>query len=770
MYLKFIEPEIGNLSKNKKKYPPASYLRRSFLVTGKVKRVKLVMTALGVYTGFLNGEPLDNQLLRPGFTDYDHRLQYQTYDLTSRIQQGENVIAVILGDGWYRGTLCEEKRCFYGDKLKLAGRLIIDYSSGERQIIDTDESWIATQNGPIRHQDYKVIESYDATREIPRWNKKGFHPDNKWHACKASYYDGRLIPQEGERLIEQEILTPVLLSDSNGNTILDFGQNHLGHVKFAVNGKAGHKVSLIMGETLDEKGNFTIRNLKPANMLRQINWQRLEYILKDGFQEYKSTFMFSGFRYVLLENWPEEIKPENFKSYAVYSELRETGDFKCSNEYINKLVSNVRWSLKSNFAEIPMDCPQRERAGWTGDINVFCETANYYVRSDQFLGKWICDYISIHKETGEFPYVVPKIPMGETGNGSAGWADAISGVPFMLYKFYGDTTILSRVYDTVRDYVDYNEKRARSKSRKNRRRKDVHLNYILDTGYHYGEWMEPGSNLLLDGIKGVFAPDAEVATAWWFYTTKQLVQMAEILNRPTDQKKYGQLAGKIRNAYRREFTEEGVIHSNRMCKYVRPLYMGLLDPGECEMAAAELNRMCICGGYKIGTGFLTTYQLLPVLSDYGYDDTAYRMLLNSECPGWMYEIRHGATTTWENWLGIDEKGCPHNSLNHYSAGSVVAWLYSYCAGIRAAEPGFSRVRIVPHPGGGLRNVSACYDSCHGRVVVKWKIENDTFELELETPVETVVIMPDGSEHEVGSGTCQFQCKWTEKGENDGQNK
>ncbi len=750
----FIEPEINEI--NRKEYQPASYIRKSIMINRPVRQATLFMTALGVYDGYFNGKRLDEQLLRPGFTNYRARLQYQTHDVTDQVRAGENVIGAVVGDGWYRGTLGpDEDRNFYGEYLKLAAVLQITYEDGEEEYL-TDSSWRATQDGPIRNNDLKVWEIVDMRREMQGWNDVGFD-DSTWHNCKESSYDGILIPQEGAPLIEQEEMAPKIIKTPNGEQILDFGQNHTGHVKFTVSGAAGTTVELHMGECIDEAGNFTLSNLQSAGSKKKIEIQQVKYTLKEGTQTYKSRFLICGYRYVKLVNWPEKLKTENFTSIAIYSDFDKTGNFSCSNEEINKLFSNVCWSMKSNFAEIPTDCPQRERAGWTGDINVFAETANYLGKVDDFLVKWLHDFVTLQLSDGNLPYVVPPIPMGTVSNGSAGWSDAIAGVPMELYRFYGDKKILEQVYDTIKAFVEFNRKRAKKKHIRHCLKSGSHYQYILDTGYHFGEWMEPGKSLLKEGLLGLMAPDEEVATAWWYYSTWQLTQMAEVLGKDKDAKEYKKLAEQIKEAYNQEFLSDGIKNSDRQCKYVRPLYMELVEGKKAQEIASKLNKMCIAKDYVIGTGFLTTYKLLPTLCDYGYVDTAYKILENPKCPGWLYEVNSGATTIWENWIGIDEKSAPVNSHNHYAAGSVVAWLFAYCGGIRPVTPGFEKIQIKPIPGGSLTWANTSYESIKGRLVSNWKLENGHFYLHVEVPegVETEVVLPDGSIEVIWGGIKEY---------------
>ena len=742
----FIEPEIEVF--NVKEQQPASYIRKSIQIRAGVKSARIYMTALGVYKGYINGKELDQQILLPGFTNYHKRVQYQEYDVTSELREGENVIACVLGDGWYRGYLGPfNKRNVYGEKIKFACTMVIRYEDGE-EIIYSGEDWKATQDGELISNDIKYLESVDRRKEMPGWNETGFS-DDKWHGCTVSTYSGEVIPEEGEKILEHERFAPKVLVTPDGNTVLDFGQNLAGHVEFKVNGKAGTKVTLIMGEALDDQGNFTIKNISsdkegPEAM---VLGQKLQYILKEGTQTYKSTFLISGYQYVKIENWPEEVKSENFASIAVYSDLEVTGSFECSNPLVNQLVKNVLWSQKSNFVDIPTDCPQRERAGWTADISVFIETANYLMDTRKFIDKWLRDFASMQKENGVLPNIAPEVPMFGSGCGSAGWADAIANVPMVQYLFYHDSKTLAGVYDAVKQFVEFNRKRAKKRHVLHLNKIGRHYKYILDTGFHFGEWLEPGDSNLTSGLKALLYPDSEVATAWYYHTTRQLSEMASLLGKTEDQKEYAALADNIRAAYRKEFMKNGNIQSEHQCKYIRPIYMNLAEKDEIDSIAAKLNQLCISNGYKIGTGFLTTYKILPVLTDCGYSETAYHMLENEDTPGWLYSVKKGATTTWENWLAITEEGTLNTaSLNHYATGAVVAWLFAYCAGIKPLKPGFEEIEIKPIPGGTFTHARASYKSVAGTIRSEWKIEDDVFKLHVDIPqgMSAKVILPDGA--------------------------
>ena len=384
-----------------------------------------------------------------------------------------------------------------------------------------------------------------------------------------------------------------------------------------------------------------------------------------------------------MENWPEAVKPENFTSIAVYSDLKMTGKFSCSDERINQLARNVLWSLKSNFLDIPTDCPTREHAGWTGDISVFCETACYFTDQRKFLKKWLKDFILEQGEDGSLPIVVPDGGCPDVYCSSCGWSDAIANVPMKLYEFYGDKDFLALVYEAAARFLSFEIKRARGKKILTGTKNSKYRRYVIETGYHYGEWLEPTRPMYKDFIKAIFCPDTEFTTAWFYRMASQ-----------------------------------------------------------CAEIAAELNRMVVANGFRIGTGFHTTYKILPVLCDYGYVETAYKMLQCEDCPSWLFEVKQGATTTFENWNGIAEDGTVQDSQNHYSPGAVAAFLFAYTAGIRPQKPGFEKILIKPVPGGTLTHAEAEYDSVQGKITSAWRIDNGKFMLDITIPVSAQVELPD----------------------------
>lgn len=737
----------------------AVYYRATFVATSGAS-ASLRLSALGCYRAWLNGTPLTDEVFLPGRTSYRYRLQYQEFDVTKLLRDGTNVLAVRLTRGWYGqcgGVFCE---------LAQGGRTLVDASS-----------WKVSPNGPLLYADMKLGEVYDARKQIA-WRSPDFD-DSGWERAEQMTYGGMLIAHMGEPMREQERFSPTVLVTPDGSTVLDFGQNVAGYMEFVVTGSAGVTVKMLYGETLDEQGNFTQANLGFSPVKSTGNPpQTIEYILRDGTQRYKPQGSVHGYRYVKLEGWPEAVSPENFTSIAVYSDLAQDGRFSCSGAKVNQLVENCRWSAKGNFLDIPTDCPQRERAGWTGDIMVYSVPAAYQMNMRRFLNKWLDDLMLEQGDDGRVPNIAPvpnattdmtvrgfvnglmnsSVDGGMPGfmSGAAGWSDAIIKVPWVLYEFYGDEDALRRCYPAMRRHVAFMQERSR-KRKPWHRLKPSHWDDLIDVGFHWGEWLEPGSSLPAGALKGFLNPDVEVASAYYAWSTGKIAQIASILGEDVDAERYQMLHERVLKAYRAEFLPDGLVHSKRQCRYVRPIALELAHEDDRRRIVDRLNDVVVANGYKVGTGFLSTPHVLNVLTDHGHADTAYHMLENEERPGWLYEVNRGATTIWESWDGIDEQGRPHNSLNHYSPGAVVAWLYSRCAGIRPLTPGFGRVLVAPVPGGSLTSVECTYESVAGRIVSNWRRDDKTVRLHVETPRPTEVRLPNGTVHEVGPGTYDLSC-------------
>jgi len=754
----FIDPEQDI---DRDAFKPASYLRRVIQLDSEISRAELHITACGLYSAYINGLLVTDEVFTPGYTLYTKRLQFQSFDVTELLQAGQNVLSLIMGDGWWRGSLgATSARNAYGDDIRLAALLKVIFKDGNEQKIGTDESWKATQDGPIRKSDWKDGEVYDARRELQGWHEAEYD-DSGWHVVRPAQYDGSLVQSEGEPIRERERLQPKVLTTPDGATVLDFQQNLFGYVQFQLNAPASHEVLLTHGEVLDENGNFTQKNFQFKILGRSVMaplLQEIRYIAKEGAQTYKPTFTAQGFRYVKLDNWPEPVLPQNFTAIAVYSDMHDIGRLRCSHEGINKLIENTKWSLKGNFLDIPTDCPTRERAGWTGDIASFCEAGSYLMNINKFLAKWMKDVALQQHEDGRIANIVPGGGMPKMLDGSAGWADAAVIVPYTLYKMYGNRQILADQYDSMTRFLSFMEGRAKRTHWRNRWRHNPHSDFVIDTGYHWGEWLEPGRHPMQDMIRNILLPDAEVATAYFGFSAELMAEIAQALDKASDADRYQALADDIKAAYRHTFTDDGLVRSRRQCHYVRPVALGLLDHSDNQRNVSLLNKMVTANDYCIGTGFLTTPFILNVLCDYGFVETAYKMAENEKSPGWLYQVNKGATTIWEKWDGIDADGVPRFSFNHYAFGAVAAWFFSYVAGIKPLEPGFQRISIKPYPGGSLTYADCSYRSAAGPIRSAWQRDGQDFSLMVETPAATEIHLPDGARHEISGGKGTFTCQ------------
>ncbi len=751
---RWIEPE-GDV--DPKAYKPAPHLRRAFTLPNKpIARARAYVTAHGVYEFSLNGQVAGDEVLAPGFTTYHKRLQVQTYDITSLLTPGDNVAGAVLADGWWRGkTSGLSLRNVYGERLALLAQVHIVYADGSEDFIVTDDSWRAA-TGPLLKSDMKDGDIYDARLEMPGWNAPGFD-DSAWTPVRvADFTLSNLVGSNGPKIRPQETFTPKLLSVPNGETVLDFGQNIAGWVRFRVDGPAGHIVRLIHGETLDQHGNFTISNFNPAKAIARALKvedlvQAVTYTLKGGGETYAPRFTFHGFRYVKLENWPGAPRPEDFTAVAVYSDMPSTGAFECSHPLVNQLHHNITWSQKGNFLDIPTDCPHRERAGYTGDAQVFARTGSFLHETASFFHKWLLDVAADQRDTGMVAIVVPDpgahVNSGliETTNGSAGWGDAITIAPWTLYQVYGDTQVLADLYPAMRAWVGYMEQHARQRAHWSRQlsparwgQPPAHAAYIWDSDFHFGEWAEPGTNYAIELVSSLLFPRPSVATAFFAHSARLTARAAEVLGHADDARRYSDLADKVRAAWNAEFVRpDGRLVPDTQATYVRALAFDLIPETQRPAAARRLAEMIRANGYHIGTGFLATPYLCHVLTQFGYLDEAYRLLLQEKQPSWLYPVTRGATTVWEFWDAVSDVGrLKMSSHNHYSPGSVGSWLYQVVAGLEIGAPGYKRLLIQPRPGGGLTYARAACETLHGPAASAWRLADGYLHLDVTIPPNT----------------------------------
>ena len=741
---RWIDPQPAEV--NPENRYPASVLSRSFTLEKQPAEGRLYITAHGLYRVLVNGRQVTDAVLLPGCTNYHDRLQVQSWDVGELLTAGDNEIQVTLGDGWFRGRVgVNGTRNVYGTRLALLAQLEVSATGGRSVACVTDEGWRASRDGPIRENDLKDGVRADARRALAQWHDV---------AVRDHGYD-QLVGMDAPPVREHEQFTPEVLTTPDGSTVLDFGQNMAGYVSFSVAGERGHSVKLTHGETLDEHGNFTMKNLMldlgGAEPLRQ----EVHYTLAGGEREqFTPPFTFHGFRYVLLENWPEPVQPEHFAAHAIYSDLEQIGGFSCSNDLVNQLVHNALWSQKSNFVDIPTDCPQRERAGWTGDIQVFSRTGSYLMDTAAFLRKWLRDLAVQQREDGMVYNITPDAgmtsPILRLLEGSAGWGDAAVVVPWVLWKMYGDRSVLEDQWESMKAWVDYQAGRARKTHWVRWFKPNPYRRYTWDTKYHWGEWLEPDTPLR-KATAGIFRriifSEPEVATAYFAYSSGLLAEIAGELGRHEEADHYRELAENARNAYRYNFTRKGRIRSDRQCRYVRPVALDLLNDEEKQAAVSELAELVAENDYRIGTGFLTTPYICRTLTDWGHADAAYRMVEQTSIPGWLYPVTKDATTIWETWTGIDEHNVPSASLNHYTYGAVVSWFLDSVVGIRPhpGSPGFAHFVLTPTPDGGLTNAVGSYHSVRGLITSAWKREGGSIRFSFTIPANTTaqVILPCG---------------------------
>lgn len=734
----WIDPELPH---DKDARQPASVLRRRFTV-GKAENAVLYITCHGLYEARLNGRRVGNFVLAPGTGDYAKRLCVQAYDVSELLREGENELLVTIGDGWYRGSVgIDGLRNFYGEDLALLCQLEIDGVA----VLCSDESWEASQSGPTRENDLQQGEAYDARME----------DISDWHGVTVRNFGfDALCGEAFVPITEHERFEGKLIRTPNGETVIDFGQNLAGYTELRVNAKAGQKLTLRHGETLDENGNFTQKNFDPGDRNKNGIPQKLEYICRDGLNVWKPRFTIFGFRYAKIET-DVDLTDARFTAVAVYSDMEQTAFFECGNADVNRLFENSLWSMRSNFCDIPTDCPTRERAGWTGDAGVFAPTGLMLMDCAPILRKWLGECRLAQHEDGLVENIAPVNNAGSMISnmlqGSAGWGDACVLVPWAVYVATGDKTILEENYEMMRRWLAFCEKRA-AKTRPHNLL-NPYKKYLVDEGFHFGEWCQPGVDNM-DVMKKTMLFDApEVATAYYFKSASLLAEIASILGKAEDAEKYKEIADGAKKAYRHCCTKNGALRSERQCEYVRPVAFGLLEGEEAQAAADALNELVSKNNYQLNTGFLSTPELCRVLSDHGYTDTAYKLLLQTECPSWLYAVKHGATTIWETWDGVRPDGTVHDSLNHYSYGAISGWLLDGICGIQLRA---GTLTIRPHPHPSLGFAGAERKTVLGTVKSGWRYENDRLIFNISVPAPARIELPNGEKHAVDTGEYRYE--------------
>lgn len=694
-----------------------------FTTRGKVMKAKLFITALGVYEAELNGQRIGKFILAPGWTSYQKRLQYQEYDITELLQEN-NHLFVTVGEGWYRGRLPGWTESKLQNELQkmppgLLAQLNILYEDGTEENFLSDETWAYGESN-VRFSDIYDGETYDASF-MPFANQNVLLFDGSFNT---------LIMQQGEEIQEQEhIHATRLFLTPKGEAVIDFGQELTGYVEVNVSAKAGEEIELSHAEVLDKHGNFYTENYRSAKA-------KYHYVCKDGKQMYKPKLTFFGFRYIRVDQFPggiETARPENFTAIVVHSCMKRTGHLSCSNPLLNQLFDNVIWGQKGNFLDVPTDCPQRdERLGWTGDAQAFIRTACLNFNVEKFFIKWLADMAADQGEDGRVGHVIPDILEDES---SAAWADAATICPWELYLAYGNLGILSSQFICMKKWIGYITTHTTQEN-------------LWTGGHHFGDWLgldaKPGS------YKGASREDF-IASAFYAYSTSLVVKAGKALGE--DVTEYESLYRSIVSAFQTAYPEYST-----QTECVLAAHFKLAS--NCQAAADQLASMVEKCGMHLETGFVGTPYLLHVLSNYGYTELAYSLLLREEYPSWLYPVTKGATTVWEHWDGIMENGdfwnVDMNSFNHYAYGAVLDWVYGVAAGIKPIEefPGYEKVKIAPRPDCRLDWLKASLDTKYGMIRSEWKKWNDNWRYEIETPVDAFITI-DGNSYEVSKGIHTF---------------
>ena len=713
---------------------PSPYFRKTFVLSKPVKSATAYITAHGIYEGQLNGKKIGQDFFTPGWTSYNKRLLYQTYDVTDLMKAGNNTVGFSLGDGWYRGYMAFDGGYgYYGKQVSGLLQVEIEFTDGSKQTVGTDETW-KFGYGPIRLADFYNGENYDARLAINGWSENGFN-DSQWKfATVIQPGTENLVADISPPARKHEVFTPKrILTTPKGETVIDFGQNLVGWVKFAVKGPKGTVVRIEHGEILDKDGNFYNANLRKAKQL-------ITYTLKGGgiAETYEPHFTYQGFRYIRLTGYPGKPDPGNFSAIAVYSDMKPTGEFSTSNAMVNQLQHNIQWGQKGNFVDIPTDCPQRdERLGWTGDAQVFSRTAAFNMDVAGFFTKWMKDLKADQLPNGSVPFVVPNV-LGKEASGSSGWGDVAVIVPWNMYLAYGDKKILANQYDSMKAWVDY----ITSQSKNN----------LWNSGSHFGDWLSYSPENDVDGMAAI-TDKYLIAQSFYAHSTQLLINTAGVLGKKDDAEKYEKLLADIKKAYLKEYvTASGRLVSGTQTAYVLALNFDMLPEDSRQQAADRLVDNIKAYKYHLTTGFLGTPYLCHVLSRFGYTDVAYRLLLQDTYPSWLYPVKMGATTIWERWDGQKPDGSLQNtsmnSFNHYAYGAIGDWMYRVMAGLDTDDsgPGYKKIIIAPKPGGNFTSASAMLETLYGEASVKWSDLNKTFTLDIVIPANTSgrIILPSAS--------------------------
>lgn len=699
----------------------------------KLKSAHLRITALGMYRAFINGKRVGNELLTPYWTEYKSRLQYQTYDVTQMLF-GDDEISVTVAEGWALGLFHTRPghKTIFGDNPALIFELELEFEDGTKKLVVSDED-VMVRTSHILYSSIYNGETVDYSAEIRELGM----------ALTDDGVEVRIVEQVGEKVLEQDIITPVkFLTTPKGERVVDFGQNFAGYVQLTISAKHGDRVVLSHAEVLDKDGNFYTENLRKAKAQNT-------YVLSGKENEVlKPTFTWQGFRYVRLDEYPfDEVDLSLFKGIVIHSDIKKTCDFVCGNEKINKLYHNIVWGQKSNFIDVPTDCPQRnERLGWTGDAQVFVKTAAINYDVERFFKKWLLDLAARQRENGAVDWFIPSDVYSFTEKyTSAAWGDAATVCPWQIYMAYGNKEILESQFESMKKWVDYIHSRGSEE-------------YLWLGDRHFGDW------LAMDNYDGSYdgATDKDfIASAYFAYSTSLVVKAGKVLGK--DVSLYEKLYDNIVKAFKEKYLVDGKPAQSTQTACALVLHFDLCDDKKSvSRMLADIVRQ---NGMKITTGFVGTPYIMHALSDNGYGDIAMELLLREEIPSWLYAVNHGATTMWEHWDGIREDGtfwsADMNSYNHYAYGAVFDWMFENISGIKVLDDGagYSHIQIKPMPDRRLGFAKTVFEARHGTIKTMWSYKENSVCYEFEIPDGTTaeIILPNAVETVTG-GKYMYECE------------
>lgn len=722
-------------------------LRRSFTLRRPVASARLYVTAHGLYEMEINGSRVGDDALSPGWTVYGKRLRYYTYDVTGQLAEGENALGAWLGDGWYRGRIGFNggHANLYGDKVALLAQLHVTHDDGSVTVVGTDQSWKASF-GPILSSSLYKGESFDARELADGWSRPGFD-DSGWRPVVGVERDpATLVAPEGPPVRCTGDVRPVNVRTSpSGKLLLDFGQNLVGRLQITVSGQAGSVVTLRHAEVLQD-GELYTRPLRGADATDRYT------LAGAGTETWEPRFTLHGFRYAEIDGWTGADVAENVVARVYHTDMERTGWFECSDPDLNRLHDNVLWSMKGNFVDIPTDCPQRdERLGWTGDIQVFAPTASFLYDCSGMLSSWLKDVAAEQLADGTVPWYVPVIPGGNYWTPirpGAVWGDVAVLTPWALYERFSDAKVLADQYGSAKAWVDLLDSLAGE-------------SHLWDTGFQLGDWLDPTAPP--EDPTQAMTDKHLVASAYFAWSARHLAKAAGVLGKADDELHYLELARAAAEAFARKYIlPDGRMTSDAQTAYALAIVFGLYPDQELARKGGDrLAELVREGGNRIGTGFAGTPVISDALTAAGAVDTAYDLLLEKECPSWLYAVKQGGTTIWERWDSMLADGTVNQgemtSFNHYALGAVADWMHRVVAGIAPLEPGYRRILFRPQPGGGLTSASARHETPYGTASISWRNADGGHSVSVEVPTGATarVELPGQEPREVGSGRFEY---------------